>query len=163
MSTWTDVRDSLVKLGLPLLGAALPVPGGAAIGTALAAAIGSPSDKPDDILAHLGQNADAIQKAREFQATHEETILRITVEAEQKANEGVTERWKSDMNSDSWLAKNIRPMVLIYILSLYAIFSLASGAGFNINEGYVSLLGNWGMLVMSAYFVGRSVEKIKNN
>lgn len=161
MSTWTDVRDSLIKLGLPLLGAALPVPGGTAIGIALANAISAPSASPTDILAHLTQNAEALQKAHEFEATHEETILKITVDAEQKASEGVTDRWKADMSSDSWLAKNIRPMVLIYILSLYAIFSLASGAGFNINENYVSLLGQWGMVVMSAYFVGRSVEKVK--
>ena len=157
---WKELANEVTKIGLPLLGAALPIPGGMAIGTALAAAIGSPSAKAEDLLATLGQSAEALQKAKEFEATHQETLLRIQVDAEQKAAEAITERWKADVGSDSWLAKNIRPMVLIYILTLYAVFSLSSGAGFNVNKDYVALLGQWGMLVMSAYFVGRSVEKV---
>ena len=78
-------------------------------------------------------------------------------EAEQKA---VSERWAADMNSDSWLSKNIRPMSLIAILSGYFIFALMSAFGYNANESYVTLLGNWGMLVFGAYFGSRSLEKI---
>ena len=74
---------SLAKIGLPLLGAVLPIPGGAAIGTALASAIGSPSGKPEDILAALTGNAEGMLKAKQFEETHQETILRITVEHEQ--------------------------------------------------------------------------------
>ncbi|MDY7579344.1 hypothetical protein RGU70_13580 [Herbaspirillum sp. RTI4] len=69
--------ESLAKLGLPLLGAILPIPGGAAIGSALAAAIGSGSDKPEDLLATLTANADAVEKAKEFQETHTETMLQL--------------------------------------------------------------------------------------
>lgn len=162
MSNWTDVRDQLIKLGLPLLGAALPVPGGAAIGIALASAIGSSSSSPSDVINILTHNEDALQKAKEFESTHQETMLKLAIDAEQKASEEVTDRWKADMSSDSLLAKNIRPMVLIYLLSLYAVFALASGFGFKVTESYVSLLGQWGMVVMSAYFVGRSAEKIKS-
>lgn len=157
--TFVEIRDAIVKLGLPILGAALPLPGGAAIGAALASAIGSPSDKPNDILATLSQSSEAVQRAMEFQTQHEETLLRIAVDAEKSAAQEVTERWKADMTSDSWLAKNIRPMVLIFILSIYTVFASLSAFSVNVTQGYVELLGQWGMLIMSAYFVGRTVEK----
>jgi hypothetical protein len=67
----------IAKIGLPLLGAILPIPGGAAIGTALAAAIGSGSSKPEDILTALTSSADAVEKAKEFQTTHTETMLQL--------------------------------------------------------------------------------------
>lgn len=73
-----DFGKVLAKLGLPLLGAALPIPGGAAIGTALARAISSPSDSHEDILNTLQGNPEAVLKAREFEARHEEEILQIT-------------------------------------------------------------------------------------
>lgn len=79
-------------------------------------------------------------------------------EIEQKA---VSDRWSADMSSDSWLSKNIRPMTLIYILTAYLIFAVLDGAGFHIAEAYVTLLGQWGMLVMGAYFGGRTLEKLK--
>ena len=60
----------------------------------------------------------------------------------------------------SWLSKNIRPMTLIAILSGYFIFAFMSAFGHNTNERYVELLGQWGMLIMSFYFGGRTLEKI---
>jgi hypothetical protein len=78
-----------------------------------------------------------------------------------KAEQGnVTERWQSDMSSDSWLSKNIRPMSLIAILSGYFTFAMMSAFGYNANESYITLLGNWGMLIFGAYFGSRSLEKI---
>lgn len=71
-----------------------------------------------------------------------------------------TERWKADMGSDSWLSKNIRPMTLIAILGAYFIFASASAFGWSVNESYVKLLGEWGQLIMLAYFGGRTAEKI---
>jgi hypothetical protein len=71
-----------------------------------------------------------------------------------------TDRWKADMSSDSWLSKNIRPMSLIAIFTGYFIFAMMSAFGYNANESYVQLLGNWGMLVFGAYFGTRSLEKI---
>lgn len=72
----------------------------------------------------------------------------------------VTKRQQSDMASDSWLSKNIRPMTLIAILAGYFIFAGMSTFGMNANEKYVELLGQWGMLIMSFYFGGRTLEKI---
>jgi uncharacterized membrane protein len=72
----------------------------------------------------------------------------------------VTDRHKSDMGSDSWLSKNIRPMTLIFILVAYFIFAMMSAYGHNANQSYVELLGQWGMLIMSFYFGGRTLEKI---
>jgi uncharacterized membrane protein (DUF106 family) len=72
----------------------------------------------------------------------------------------LTKRQQADMASDSWLSKNIRPMTLIFILAAYFIFAMMSAFGSNANEKYVELLGQWGMLIMSFYFGGRSLEKI---
>ena len=72
----------------------------------------------------------------------------------------LTKRLQADMASDSWLSKNIRPMTLVYILTAYLLFAGLSAAGINVQESYVSLLGQWGMLVMTAYFGGRTVEKV---
>lgn len=72
----------------------------------------------------------------------------------------LTKRVQADMASDSWLSKNIRPMTLIAILTGYFIFAGLSAAGIQVNEAYVKLLGEWGMLIMSFYFGGRTLEKI---
>ena len=73
---------------------------------------------------------------------------------------GITDRWKADMGSDSWLSKNIRPMSLIAIFCGYFLFAMMSAFGYNANESYVTLLGHWGMLIMGAYFGGRTIEKL---
>lgn len=72
----------------------------------------------------------------------------------------VTERLKADMGSDSWLSKNIRPMTLIFILVAYSTFAMMSAFDLETNQAYVELLGQWGMLIMSFYFGGRTLEKI---
>ena len=72
----------------------------------------------------------------------------------------LTERLKADMASDSWLSKNIRPMTLIAILVGYFVFAMMSAFNMDTNERYVELLGQWGMLIMSFYFGGRTLEKI---
>ena len=72
----------------------------------------------------------------------------------------LTDRLKSDMSSDSWLSKNIRPMTLVDIFIGYFVFAMMSAFKLDANEVYVTLLGQWGMLVMSFYFGGRTLEKI---
>jgi len=72
----------------------------------------------------------------------------------------LTKRQQSDMASDSWLSKNIRPMTLIAILGGYFTFAMMSAFEMDTNKAYVELLGQWGMLIMSFYFGGRTLEKI---
>ena len=82
------------------------------------------------------------------------------IQADINEQKELTERLKADMASDSWLSKNIRPMTLIAILAGYFIFAFMSAYGLDTNETYVQLLGQWGMLIMSFYFGGRTLEKI---
>jgi uncharacterized membrane protein (DUF106 family) len=72
----------------------------------------------------------------------------------------LTKRQQADMMSDSWLSKNIRPMTLIFILGGYFTFAMMSAFDMDTNKAYVELLGQWGMLIMSFYFGGRTLEKI---
>lgn len=74
--------------------------------------------------------------------------------------ENISDRWKADMSSDSWLSKNIRPLTLVYILTAYLALAILDGFHFRVAEAYVTLLGQWGMLVMGAYFGGRTLEKV---
>jgi hypothetical protein len=74
--------------------------------------------------------------------------------------DNLTSRMNADMGSDSRLSKNIRPMTLIAIFIGYFVFALMSAFGYDAKEAYVTLLGQWGMLVMSFYFGGRTLEKI---
>lgn len=103
------------------------------------------------------QEAAAIRleadKHEEFRITTAANLA-AAIEAE------TTKRLQADMASDSWLSKNVRPGTLVYILTAYLILAVLDGAGFRVSESYVTLLGQWGMLVMSFYFGGRSVEKV---
>ena len=82
------------------------------------------------------------------------------IEADIAEQQELTKRWQADLSSDSWLAQNIRPLTLIFILVSYSIFAFMSMLGYETRGAYVELLGQWGMLVMTAYFGGRSLEKI---
>ena len=82
------------------------------------------------------------------------------IQADTAEQQELTKRAEADMASDSWLSKNIRPMTLIFILFAYFLFAMMSAFGNNANEKYVELLGQWGMLIMSFYFGGRTLEKI---
>jgi hypothetical protein len=72
----------------------------------------------------------------------------------------LTKRQEADMRSDYWLSKNIRPITLVFILLAYTVFGLMSAWDIEVNSTYVELLGQWGMLIMSFYFGGRTLEKI---
>ena len=115
-----------------------------------------------------------VESLRQLQYEHEEKLLELGIEkakieqeelkalleAQSNQENNVSDRWKADMASDSWLSKNIRPMTLVYILTAYLLFAGLSAAGINVQESYVSVLGQWCMLVMTAYFGGRTVEKV---
>jgi hypothetical protein len=82
------------------------------------------------------------------------------IQADINEAQELTKRQQADMASDSWLAKNIRPMTLIAIISGYFVFAMMSAFDMDTNSKYVELLGQWGMLIMSFYFGGRTLEKI---
>ena len=82
------------------------------------------------------------------------------LQADVNEQQELTKRLQADMSSDSWLSKNIRPMTLIAILFAYFLFALMSAFDYDANQAYVELLGQWGMLIMSFYFGGRTLEKI---
>jgi uncharacterized membrane protein (DUF106 family) len=82
------------------------------------------------------------------------------LQADMNEQDNLTKRTEADMKSDSWLSKNIRPMTLIFILMTYTIFGMMSAWEIEVNNNYVELLGQWGMLIMSFYFGGRTLEKI---
>ena len=82
------------------------------------------------------------------------------IQADINEQDNLTKRAEADMQSDSWLSKNIRPMTLIFILLTYTVFGMMSAWEIEVNNNYVELLGQWGMLIMSFYFGGRTLEKI---
>ena len=82
------------------------------------------------------------------------------LQADMNEANNISDRWKADASTDSFLAKNIRPLTLIFILAVYTFFAFMSMLGHETRGAYVELLGQWGMLVMTAYFGGRSLEKI---
>lgn len=153
---------TLAENGLTLLSSAIQAKGKQVVEEKLGVKI---SDNP---------NPEEVAKLRELQYEHEEKLLELGIQKAQleqeelkallaaQANQenNVSDRWKADMASDSWLSKNIRPMTLVYILTAYLLFAGLSAAGINVQESYVALLGQWGMLVMTAYFGGRTVEKV---
>jgi hypothetical protein len=110
----------------------------------------------DKVFPDPAQAEQAKLKLLEMQQNGE--LAKINADAAEQHE--LTARLQADMSSDSWLSKNIRPMTLIFILGGYFIFAMMSAFGNNANEKYVELLGQWGMLVMSFYFGGRTLEKI---
>jgi hypothetical protein len=82
------------------------------------------------------------------------------LQADMNEQNNVSDRWKADLSSDSWLSKNVRPMTLVALLVAYFIFATASAFDLNVKQSYVELLGQMIMLIVSAYFGGRTLEKI---
>ena len=110
----------------------------------------------DKVFPDPAQAEQAKLKLLEMQQNGE--LAKINADAAEQHE--LTARLQADMNSDSWLSKNIRPMTLIAILAGYFIFAGLSAAKIDVNSEYVQLLGQWGMLIMSFYFGGRTLEKI---
>lgn len=86
--------------------------------------------------------------------------MNVNLEEYKTEQNNLTARMEADMKSDSWLSKNIRPMTLVFILVTYTTFGMMSAWDIEVNNNYVELLGQWGMLIMSFYFGGRTLEKI---
>jgi len=157
-----SLLGTLAQNGLGLLSSAIQAKGKEVVENALGVKI---SDNP---------GPEEVSKLRQLEHEHEERLLELGIEkaklemaelallakAAQADADNITDRWEADMSSDSWLSKNIRPMSLIAIFTMYSVFAMMSAFGYNANESYVQLLGNWGMLIMGAYFGGRTVEKL---
>jgi hypothetical protein len=157
-----SLLGTLAQNGLGLLSSAIQAKGKEVVENTLGVKI---SDNPTDA---------EVAKLRQLQYDHEERLLELGIEkarieqeelkallaAQANQEDNVSKRWQSDMASDSWLSKNIRPGTLVYILTAYLLFAALSAAGIQVQESYVQLLGQWGMLVMTAYFGGRTVEKV---
>jgi uncharacterized membrane protein (DUF106 family) len=110
----------------------------------------------DKVIPDPAAKAEAQAKLLELQQQGRLAELQAdTAEAQE-----LTKRQEADMASDSWLAKNIRPMTLIAIIFGYFTFAMMSAFDLDTNKTYVELLGQWGMLIMSFYFGGRTLEKI---
>jgi hypothetical protein len=139
---------NLLKGVAPTLAMAVAGPLGASAVTALASKFGV-SDSVDAVAKAIAGDPAATAKLAEVEADFAKAEL-----------EAVTKRWEADMKSDSYLSKNIRPLTLIAILSAYFLFAMMSAFSINVNETYVKLLGEWGQLIMLAYFGGRTVEKV---
>lgn len=139
---------NLLKGAAPALATAVAGPMGGMAVKAIADKLGVPASV-SEVTKALEANPELALKLKEIDTR--------AFEAETKA---VTERWQADMASDSWLSKNIRPMTLVGILGAYFLFAMMSAFNVNVNETYVKLLGEWGQLIMLAYFGGRTAEKI---
>lgn len=104
-------------------------------------------------------DAEKLQLHNELAKIQIEAVLKEQ-ELELKYEEEISKRHQADMTSDNWISKSIRPLTLIFILVMYSLLSISSGFNFQVTESYVELLGQWGMLIMSFYFGGKTVEKV---
>jgi len=145
----------LLKGIAPTLATAVAGPMGGMAVTALATRLGV-SDSVDAVAKAIVGDPKATEKIKEYELE----LTKVAMDAQKNEDNNVTDRWKSDNQSDGWLNKNIRPATLVYLLSTYNVFALMSAFGHQVNESYVNLLGQWGMLVMTAYFGGKTIENI---
>ena len=146
---------NLLKGVAPALATAVAGPLGAAAITAISSKLGV-SDSVEEVAKAIAGDPAAQAKLKELELE----FAKVAVDAMKNEDNNVTGRWNADMASDSWLSKNIRPMSLCAIFIGYFLFAMMSAFGLNANEAYVTLLGQWGMLIMGAYFGGRTVEKL---
>lgn len=112
------------------------------------------------IIDKIFPDANAAEAAKlkllELQQSGQLAQLNADIQEQQE----LTKRHTADMSSDSWLSKNIRPMTLLIILAGYFTFALMSAFDLETHKQYVELLGQWGIIIMSFYFGGRTVEKV---
>lgn len=117
----------------------------------------------DNLGEKVGGLIDRFVHTKDEKAKFEKELTEIFIDAEKDMQQNVTERWKSDMTSDSWLSKNVRPLVLLFLVvsTVCMVFIDAGFISFDVKENWVDLLQIVLITVISAYFGGRSFEKIK--
>ena len=116
-----------------------------------------------DLVKNVGGVIDNLHTSKEEKLEAEQKIKALIVEHEAKMEQNITDRWKADMNSDSWLSKNIRPLVLAFLVvcTVLMIFIDAGSINFVVEEKWTDLLQLVLITGIGAYFGGRSFEKAK--
>ena len=106
---------------------------------------------------------DELHTSGEEKAAAKQKMQELMVSAEQEAQKEVSARWDADMKSDAWLPKNIRPLTLVFLTAVFTLLSLTDGnvGDFVIGTAYIPIYQTLLLCVYSAYFAGRSIEKIK--
>jgi hypothetical protein len=117
------------------------------------------------VIKNIGDVVDKLTTTEEEKLIIKKQIQEILEKADSDAQAQVTDRWKSDMASDSFLSKNIRPLVLIYLTVIFTILSFFDGniGGFAVAEQYIPIFQSLLITVYGAYFVGRTWEKSKRS
>ena len=116
-----------------------------------------------DLVKKVGGVIDNLHTSKEEKLAAELKIKDMIMGYEAEMQKQVTERWKVDMNSDSWLSKNIRPLVLVFLVvaTVLLIFIDAGTITFKVQDKWTDLLQLVLITVIGAYFGGRSLEKVK--
>lgn len=106
-----------------------------------------------------GLAGDKLVELKKAEMLHEEVLVNATFDAEKHAGTQVTERWKADMASDSWLSKNVRPGTLAYWTVVISVMAFAS-QWVKIDPAWIDLIKVSYVTILAAYFVGRSVQHV---
>ena len=116
-----------------------------------------------ELVKNVGGVIDNLHSSAEEKLDAERKIIDMIMSYEAEMQKQVTERWKLDMNSDSWLSKNIRPLVLVFLVvaTVLLIFIDAGVITFQVQDKWTDLLQLVLITVIGAYFGGRSLEKVK--
>jgi len=116
-----------------------------------------------DLVKGVGGVIDNLHTSKEEKLAAEAKIKELIADYETKMEANITDRWKADMNSDSWLSKNVRPLILIFLVvsTVLMIFIDAGTIQFVVEEKWTDLLQLVLITVIGAYFGGRSFEKRK--
>jgi|TARA_A200000159_G_scaffold159877_1_gene179124 hypothetical protein len=115
------------------------------------------------LIKDVGSVIDSLTTTDEERLEAKQKLQELLEKADQDAQGQITERWKLDMQSDSFLSKNIRPLVLIYLTVIFTVLSFFDGniGGFQVDEAYIPIFQSLLITVYGAYFVGRTWEKSK--
>ena len=115
------------------------------------------------LIKDIGTIIDDLVTTDEERLAAKQKVEELLERADKDAQDEVTKRWESDMNSDSFLSKNIRPMVLIYLTFIFTALSFFDGnvGGFKVAEEYIPIFQSLLITVYGAYLVGRTWEKSK--
>jgi len=116
-----------------------------------------------DLVKGVGGVIDDLHTSEEERMAAEQKIKELIANYEVEMEKNITSRWEADLKSDSWLSKNVRPMVLIFLIvcTMLLIFIDAGALKFNVKDSYIDLLQMVLITVIGAYFGGRSFEKVK--